>query len=152
MGHKPTVGGTAGHSQFAKDMTAYLDSVRKASGLSIRGVAALTEGERGNSWWADIFNGKKILTTNDVHFIANSLLGISPYEFVAEARRHASGGLRAVRTFNVGGITDDDYQQLASAHQQIPARKAAKRGAPKAQKAFEGDDEESTDDGGESGT
>lgn len=150
MGRKPTVGGKAEHSQFAKDITAYVDSVREATGLSIRQLADLTEGQRGKSWWADILNGKNILTTNDVHYIA-TLLGISPYEMINEARRLAKGPLRAVRTFNVDGITEDDYQQEPSADQVIPTRKAAKRGAPKVRKAFEGDDEGASGDGGESG-
>lgn len=152
MGRKPTVGNKAEHSQFAKDITAYVNSVREASGLSIRGLSDLTAGQRGKSWWAGIFNGTNILTTNDVNYIATSLMGITPWQLVADARRLSEGQLMTVRTFNVGPLTDDDYHQEASEDQRIPARKAAKRGTPKARQAFEGDDEGSTDDGGESGT
>lgn len=151
MGRKATVGARAEHSQFAKDITSYIDSVRVNTGLSIRKLSELSAGERGNSWWADIFNGKNILTTNDVSYIATSLMGITPWELVADARRLAAGQPLTVRTFNVGGITDDSYIQKATEDQQTPKRKAAKRGTPKARKAFEGDDEGSTDDGGESG-
>lgn len=149
MGHKPTVGGTAEHSQFAKDITAYIDSVRKASGMSIRRVSELPNSPRGNSWWAGIFNGTNILTTNDIHVIATDLMGISPYELVSEARRLASGGLTTVRTFSVGGPTDDDYQQVATEEQQAPIRKAAKKGTPKARRAFKGDDDEGTSENGD---
>jgi len=106
MGHKPTVGGGE-HSSFARDMTAYLNAIREEQKLSIRKVAALTPGTRGNTWWADIFNGSKILTTNDIHFIATELLGISPYEYVSNARRYAQGQPTALVTFNVGGRGDD---------------------------------------------
>lgn len=151
MGRKATVGARVEHSQFAKDITSYVDAVRVASGMSIRKLAERTAGQRGNSWWAEIFNGTKILTTNDVSYIATELLGISPWELVADARRRAMGQPFTVRTFNVGGTTDDDYQQQATAEQSIPTRRAAKQGTPKARKAFEGDDEGSTSDGGESG-
>lgn len=107
MGRKPTVGTTAEHSQFARDLTAYLTHVREESGLSVRRVSALTPGERGNSWWADIFNGSKILTTNDVHYISN-LLGINPYEFVANARRLTKGEALPTVRFSVGRSGDDD--------------------------------------------
>lgn len=150
MGRKATVGGKAEHSQFAKDITAYVDAVRKSSGLSIRELAELSEGHRAKSWWGDILNGKNILTTNDVHYIA-TMIGISPYTMIAEARQRASSPISTVRTFNVGGTTDDDYQQQAKADQSIPTRKAAKQGTPRARKAFEGDDEGPASDGGESG-
>ncbi|MBT2485774.1 MULTISPECIES: hypothetical protein [unclassified Microbacterium] len=163
MPKQPTVGkGTAKsralnpdkhteHTPFAMSITAYIDHVRQASGLSIRGVSRISAGQRGLTWWADIFKGEKILTTNDVHYIATELMGISPYELVANARRLSSGQPIPVQTFNVGGITDDDYTQQATEDQRIPTRKVAKRGVPKARRAFEGEDEGSTDDGGKSG-
>lgn len=112
MGRKATVGARAGHSQFAREVTAYLDKVREDSGLaSVRQVSALTVGQRSNSWWAEIFNGTKILTTNDVHYIATELLGINPYEFIANARRHASGDDVPKVTFgNVGAFAEDEYE------------------------------------------
>ncbi len=151
MGRKPTVGKQVEHSQFAKDITAYVNAAREASGLSIRGLSELTEGQRGKSWWAGIINGTNILTTNDVSYIATELLDITPWVMVRDARRLANGEPVTVRAFNVGAITDDDYGQEASESQRIPTRKAAKRGTPKARQAFEGDDEGSTDDGGEGG-
>jgi hypothetical protein len=112
MGRKPTVGGDAEkHSQFAREVTSYLDRVRQDSGLSIRGVAAQTPGQRSNSWWADIFNGSKVLTTNDVHFIATELLGISPYRFIENAQAAARGEDVPWTTFYVRAL-DDDYHEL----------------------------------------
>lgn len=109
MGRKPTVNGetAAQHSQFAREMTAYLNHIREDSGLSVRGVSALTPDARSNSWWAEIFNGRKILTTNDVHYIAANLLGLSPYKFVDNARRYASGEAVSTVRFNVGALPDD---------------------------------------------
>lgn len=107
MGHKPTVGLTAAQSQFAQEMTRYLDHVRERSGLSIRGVSAQTVGKRGNSWWADIFNGKKILTTSDIDYISTELMGITPFRFVEYARLLAEGGETPPVRFYVGALDDD---------------------------------------------
>lgn len=127
MGRKATVGARAEHSQFAREVTAYLDKVRVDSGMSIRRVSALTVGQRSNSWWADIFNGTKILTTNDVHYIASGLLGISPYEFIANARRHSLGQPLPLVTFNVGPHPEDfgnseypGYQPTAAEEERNP--------------------------------
>lgn len=119
MGRKPTVNGeTAGqHSQFAREMTAYLNHIREDSGLSVRGVSALTPDARSNSWWAEIFNGKKILTTNDIHFISVDLLGMSPYRFVENARRYAGHEEVSTVRFGVGGLPDD-VEVLSQAEEQ----------------------------------
>lgn len=130
MGRKPTVGGKAEHSQFARDLTAYLTHVRETQGLSVRNVSAATVGDRSNSWWADIFNGSKILTTNDVHYIAG-LMGISPYEFVANARRLSKGERVAPVKFSVGGNGDDDSTLTREREREIRKSDvglAAKRG------------------------
>jgi hypothetical protein len=121
MGRKATVGARAGHSRFAREVTTYLNKVREDSGLSVRRVSALSAGERSNTWWADIFNGSKILTTNDIDYIATELLGINPYTFIANARRHSAGDLLPLVTFNVGPhpedfqISDDTGDELPSA-------------------------------------
>lgn len=110
MGKQPTVGkGTATtraeHSRFAKGITAYLDRVRTDDGLSIRAVSRLSAGQKSNSWWAEIFNGEKILTTNDIHYIATELLSISPYRLVSNARALAEGAEHVpFASFVVGGM------------------------------------------------
>lgn len=108
MGKKPTVGVKGEHSLFARDMTAYLEHVRVTSGISIRQLSAQTVGRRSNSWWAEVFNGKKILTTNDIHFIADELMSISPYRFVENARKLA-GGEEPPRAVFVGAVEHDGH-------------------------------------------
>lgn len=108
MGRNPTVGGKADeHSQFARDVTAYLRHVREVSGISIRTLSSLSAGTRSNSWWAEIFKGSKILTTNDIHYIAQDLLGISPWKFVDNARKLAAGEPFVEAAFSVGGSVED---------------------------------------------
>lgn len=107
MGHKPTVGLTAAQSQFAQEITRYLNHVRDESGLSIRNVSDQTVGKRGNSWWAEIFNGKKILTTSDIDWISTELLGITPFRLVEYARLLAEGSETPPVRFYVGGLDDD---------------------------------------------
>lgn len=107
MGRKPTVGLTAAQSQFAQEMTRYLDHVREESGLSIRRVSDQTIGVRSNSWWAEIFNGKKILTTSDIDYISTELLGITPFRFVEYARALAEEGVAPPVRFYVGDLDDD---------------------------------------------
>lgn len=111
MGKQPTVGkGTAKtpveHSQFARDVTTYINSIREADGLSIRDVWRLSAGKRANSWWALIFKGEKILTTNDIHHVAVDLLNISPFRLVENARALAEGEEPLFASFIVGGVGD----------------------------------------------
>lgn len=124
MGRKATVGPRTEHSQFARDITAYLASVRENTGLTGRGVAALGT-ERSVTWWSEIFNGKKILTTNDIAYIA-SLTDISPYEFVANARRLALGQPVAAVRFNVGPHPEA-YEVSEAPAAELPKAAARKR-------------------------
>lgn len=136
MGKKPTVGGTAAHSLFAREMTAYLEHVRRESGLSVRGISAQTEGTRSNSWWAEVFNGKKILTTNDIHYIATELMGIDPYRFVQNAKSLALGEDVPPVRFIVGGLDDDERvlsQEEESLLRQSDLELAAYRGRNEAE-------------------
>lgn len=120
MGRKPTVGGKAAeHSQFAREITAYLNRVREESNLSVRGVSAQTVGERSNSWWADIFNGSKILTTSDIDYIATELLGVTPYRFVDNARKFAEGLETPPARFYVRALDDDVHELTREQEQEL---------------------------------
>lgn len=134
MSKQPTVGkGTAKsralnpdknteHSLFAMSITAYIDHVRQESGLSIRGVSRLSAAQRGLTWWADIFKGEKILTTNDLHYIAVELFGISPYRLVENARKYAEGLKPSPVRFGVGGF--GDYEETLTAEEEQELRQS----------------------------
>ncbi|MCT1363349.1 hypothetical protein [Microbacterium sp. p3-SID131] len=107
MGHKPTVGLTAANSQFAQEITRYLEHVRARSGVSVRKVSEQPASKRANSWWAEIFNGKKILTTSDIDWISTDLLGITPFRLIEYARLHAEGSATPPVRFYVGDLDDD---------------------------------------------
>lgn len=133
------------HSGFALELAAYLNKRKGAmSGREFsRRAAAGT-----HDHWAKILAGSKVMTTNDIK-VAADVLGITPYEFVAEAREHARANVIPFPV--VPGLTEDDFEQKPTGEHRTPKRKVAKRGPLKGDKAFGGDDEGSTSDGGESG-
>lgn len=121
MGRKPTVGAPV-HSEFAQDITAYLQAIQDKA--SVRSIAAAAP-QRKLTWWSTVFNGKNALTTDDIDFIARDMLGISPYEFVREAREYKRTGMRPARSFNVGTHPEDvDFSEAPD--ESLP--QAARRG------------------------
>lgn len=89
------------HSTFALELTAYLNELR--GDMSVRKLAAVAAAG-GKSHWAQILAGAKVMTTNDIK-VAADVFGMSPYEFVEQARRHA--GHNVVQFPNVGAHAED---------------------------------------------
>lgn len=133
MGRKATVTprGDGGHSEFALAIGAYLNRIQADSGLSGRAIAERSN--RAHSWWADVLNGTKTITTNDINYIATDMLGITPYRFVENARRLAEGQPVPVLQFKDVGTHADDFEIVPKAKTPVPpVKRAAKKGTLKA--------------------
>lgn len=136
---------------FSADLNLYLKKVLADNGrddLSGRWLDDITERARSYDYWSKLVKDSRAMTTNDVQVLA-SAFGVSPFQWVENTRRHAQG----LDTFPlvVRGASDDDYEQQPTDQQRLPERRAAKRGKLKGERAFEGDHEGSSEDGGEGG-
>lgn len=92
------------YSGFALELAAHLNDLRGSmSGREFsRRAAAGT-----HDHWSKILAGTKVMTTNDIQ-VAADVFGISAYEFVEGARRHA--GHNVTQFPNVSG-PQEDYEQ-----------------------------------------
>lgn len=137
---------------FSAALNAYLKKVLADNGrddLSGRWLDEVTGRARSYDYWSKLVKDSRAMTTNDIQVLAQTF-GISPYEWVANARRHAAG--QHTFPLSVRGAGEDEYEQKPTHEQAIPTRKAAKRAPLKSEKAFRENHEGSTDDGGESRT
>lgn len=117
MGHKPSTGTEKQPpTAFARDLLDYLSVLRGKT--SVRAIARLGP-DRGVTWWAEVFRGAKILTTNDVQMIAD-MLGVSAYDFVRNARRLSRGEPYDVYSFDVGPSAED-YEISEAPDESLPA-------------------------------
>lgn len=134
------------HSTFALQLAAYLKQLLKERKMSGRALAR-EAATNGHAHWADIIAGVKVMTTNDIK-VASDVFAMSPYEFVANARKHSEKSPDNVTPMRrVGGVTEDDYEQASTDQQALPEKRVAKRGRLKADQA-EGDEGTSEDGGG----
>lgn len=109
---------------FSADLNAYLKKVLEEDNdredRSGKWLESVTGGARRYDYWSKIIKGARSMTTNDVQVIA-STFGISPFEWVANARRHASGERTMALRPNVGphpedyDISEDPGDELPSA-------------------------------------
>lgn len=94
---------------FSSDLNAYLQKVLADNGredLSGRWLEEITGRARRYDYWAKIVKDTRAMTTNDIQVLA-SAFGISPFDWVTNAQRHAAGEDTPPLIFNVGGFEDD---------------------------------------------
>ena len=106
------------HSGFAFDLAQYLNHLRQ--GMSGRELARRAAAGT-HSHWAEILALAKVMTTNDVK-VAADIFGLSPYEFVANARLHAADV--GAPGEDVSVLSREDEKQLRQSDMDL----AAKRG------------------------
>ncbi len=93
---------------FSADLNAYLKKVLEEDNgredRSGKWLENVTGGARRYDYWSKIVKGTRSMTTNDVQVIAMTF-GISPFEWVANARRHAAG--QKTLPLSVRGVGED---------------------------------------------
>lgn len=97
---------------FSSDLNEYLRKVLADSGredLSGRWLEKITGRARSYDYWSKVVKGTAAMTTNDIQVLGTAF-GISPYEFVANARRWINGQPVPLVAPNVGPH-EDDYQR-----------------------------------------
>lgn len=136
--------GKQAHTQsygFSRDMNVYLKHViehdNERKDQSGKWLEKITDGARSYDYWGKLVKDSRAMTTNDIQVLA-STFGVTPYEWVANARRHSAGErvmkLQPVAaTPTVGPLIDDSYEQQPNGETFAPPkRKAAKKGTLKA--------------------
>lgn len=108
---------TLGPTPFARHLGSYLWSLVRAENgdRSGRWLAARTD--RSNGYWEKILNLRQAMTTNDIAIVAE-LFGVSPYQFVHEAREwdgeaqeRSHAPVVPLASKNVGGSTHTEEHQ-----------------------------------------
>lgn len=109
---------------FSQELSDYLRKILADHGredLSGRWLEKVTGSARRYDYWKKIVKGVSSLTTNDVQVLADAF-GVSPYEFVANARRYKNGQPVAVLSANVGPTEEDiDRSDFPEAEEQMAA-------------------------------
>lgn len=107
--------GAKSHMQsegFSADLNSYLRKVLSDHGkedLSGKWLESVTDKARRYDYWSRFVKDERAMTTNDIQVLARTF-GVSPYEWVANTRRHAAGQPVPVVRLNVGGHAED-YEQ-----------------------------------------
>lgn len=104
--------GTTSHAapgEFSAELNDYLRKVLADHGredLSGRWLEKMTESARRYPYWSKLVKNTASMTTNDIQVLSIAF-GISPYEFVANARRWANSQPVPAVGANVGGHGED---------------------------------------------
>lgn len=113
---------------FATELAMYLRHVLATQGredLSGRWLEDVTEKARSRDYFSRIVKLEAAMTANDIQLFA-STFGITPFGWVENTRRHASGQATLPLALSVGGVVEDGSQP-----HQTPKVLAAKKGNPK---------------------
>lgn len=110
--------GAKSHSEpetFAAALNAYLRKVLADNGktdLSGRWLEEITNGARRYDYWSKFVKGTRAMTTNDIQVLA-AAFGVSPYEWVANTRRHSQGQPVPLVLVNVGTLPETGSELTA---------------------------------------
>lgn len=88
--------GLKSHAQsegFSADLNAYLKHIINGHGrddLSGRWLTEITHSARARDYWSKLVKNERAMNTNDIDVLATAF-GMSPFEFVRQARALAEG-------------------------------------------------------------
>lgn len=100
---------------FASALNAYLKKVledNNKTDLSGRWLEQITSGARRYDYWSKFVKNTQAMTTNDIQVIATAF-GVTPYEWVANTRRHAQGQPVPLILANVGAMPETGSELTA---------------------------------------
>lgn len=133
--------GKQAHTQsygFSHDLNVYLKHVieedNKRTDQSGKWLEKITDGARRYDYWGNLVKDSRAMTTNDIQVLA-AAFGVTPYEWVANARRYRNGEkvMKLAPVAIVGGVIDDSYEQQPNDETFTPPKRmAAKKGTLKA--------------------
>lgn len=105
---------------FAGHLNAYLWHLIEPKGAekSGRWLESATAGARKKDYWSEILKNKKSMTTNDIQVVAEVVLGISPYQFVRDARDWDAS--EDSRDTHLGEVIDGGFGQNAKPEEKAP--------------------------------
>lgn len=106
---------------FSADLNAYLKKVLADNGredLSGRWLDQITNGARSYDYWSKLVKDTRAMTTNDIDTLARAF-GVSAFDWVENAQRHAEGKPTPELLFNVGTPVQDEGVLTAEEEQEL---------------------------------